>query len=558
MSLLIMLRVANLSKSYGDSAVLSGISFTLARGQKFGLIGNNGCGKSTLLKIIAQELMAESGTISIDHKTTVAYLAQNIGAEKNDLSVGAYLAEDACSALERMRSLEADMETARDGFDQLQADYAEAIEDFENAGGYSLESRIEQLLCGLAMANVSLESKLKNLSGGQRTRLALARVLLLDADILLLDEPTNSLDCGALSWLEQKLVESECGYLVVSHDRRFLDQTTTRTFEMSSGQIKEYGGNFSWYVGRKEAEEKRQWREYNEQQHRVRRLKTDIQATKNHALATENATRNDYLLGRAKKVAANAKARETRLQRMLCDENRMDPPRGRELMRFQFEGASLYDKLILQAEDLSIGYADGAILEEINLAVQGSARIALVGENGSGKSSLLRTIIGELGPLSGRLRIPPDVRCCYLAQTQTALPEQMTVLAYFIDQVPQTLNGTAMITDPGNLCNPAAARTFLHRFLFGGEQVFRMIEQLSLGERTKLAFAVFMASNPDLLVLDEPTNHLDIQSLQCLEQALMSFHGALIVVSHDRFFLDQIGLNTKWRIEDQRVISEAL
>jgi ATP-binding cassette, subfamily F, member 3 len=550
-----MLRVSNITKSYGDCAVLSGISFTLARGQKFGLIGNNGCGKSTLLKIVARELIAESGSISVDQKTTVAYLAQDLRQEQNDLTVGAYLAEDAYSALERMRCLEASMEQSSDGFDQLQADYADAIEDFENAGGYSLESRIEQMLDGLAMPDVSVDRQLKTLSGGQRTRLALARVLLLDADILLMDEPTNSLDGDALTWLEQKLMESHCGYLIVSHDRHFLDQTTTRTFELNEGQLKEYGGNFSWFVQRKDAETKRQWREYNEQQVRVRQLKSDIRATKNHALATENSTRNDYLLGRSKKVAANAKARETRLNRMLCDENRLDAPRGPEVMRFPLLGTRLYSKLLLQAQDLSIGFRDCTILRDINLIVQGNARIALAGENGSGKSSFLRTMIGELAPLSGSMRMLPDIRCCYLAQTQTAWPECKTVIQYFIDQVTSNLQkdpGNQLI-DQSDLRNPGVVRTFLHRFLFSGEQVFRRIEQLSLGEKTKLAFAVFMASKPDLLILDEPTNHLDIHSLRCLEEALKSFQGALIVVSHDRYFLNQIGLDTRWTIASGEV-----
>lgn len=537
-----MLRLSNITKSYGQSIILDKISFTLSPGQKIGVVGPNGCGKSTLLKIIARELEADAGAISLHPDFKIAYLPQFIDRESHLLTVGSYLVPEAFAAMAQVHSIELKMSLGPQS-SELQTQYAEAFEIFERAGGYALENRIEQVLYGLSMPDVNLDRLLSSLSGGQRTRLALARVLLLDADIILFDEPTNNLDLEAITWLESNLIGMRAACLIVSHDRRFLDATTTRIFELDhlSKTIREYGGNFSWYVNRKAAEEERQRREYKEQQERIGKLKADIRATKEQAISTEKSTQDDRLRRYAKKVAAKAKARETRLTRMISLEHKIDKPRKLERLRFSLAGHQLYNRVLIQTKHVSVCYDNQPVLTDINLFLLGSTRVALTGANGSGKSSLLRVILGEIKPESGEMELQDKVRICYLPQSETALPEDQTVLEFFLDQM--RCSGRNDLLDQGR------ARTFLHRFLFNGNQVFQRIDELSQGERIKLLFATFMAINPELLILDEPTNHLDLPSLACLESALQNFAGALIVVSHDRYFLEQVGLDTTWSIK---------
>jgi ATP-binding cassette subfamily F protein 3 len=544
-----MLRLSNITKSYGDSVILQNVSFTLAAGQRIGIVGPNGCGKSTLLRLIARELESDSGSVSLHRDMKIGYLRQFIDRQTDLLPIGSYLVPEAFHAMERLHALEAEMAAPSDA-EELKIEYVKAFEEFDSAGGWALENRIEQVLDGLAMPGLNLARPLNSVSGGQRTRLALARVLLLNADILLLDEPTNNLDTEAITWLEAGLTQTKAGCLIVSHDRRFLDATTVRTFEIDplSHQIKEYGGNFSWYATRKMEEDERQRREYKEQQERIGKLKADIRATKDQAMATESSTQDDRLRRYAKKVAAKAKARETRLNRMISMEHKIDKPKKLERIRLSLSGHHLYNRLLIEAKQVSINYDNHPVLGDINLFVRGSTRIALTGANGSGKSSLLRVILGEQAPQSGEMKKQDNIRLCYLPQSDTGLPECKNVLEYFMDEVRHATSRSDLL-DQGN------ARTFLHRFLFSGDQVFQKIGNLSQGERIKLMLAAFMAVNPEVLILDEPTNHLDIPSLRCLEAALKSFAGALIVVSHDRFFLSELALDTNWTIKDGSVHS---
>ena len=546
-----MLRISNISKYFADQIILKEISFTVARGQKIAVIGPNGGGKSTLLKIIAGLLEPDQGSISIQPGANLGYLSQNTDEENSDTTIGAFLAPDNYAAKVEMGKLELAMATSTNA-ESAHSHYGEQVERFERSGGYGLESRVVQILHGLSMHDLELDRRMNTLSGGQRTKLALARVLLLDADILLLDEPTNSLDTEALRWLEESIKSSRAGYLIVSHDRRFLDIATTRTFELdpATGTLNEYGGNFSWYCQRKNEEEERHRREYKERQDRIRKLKADVQGTKDHALATENATQNDYLRGRSKKVAANAKARETRLNRLISDQEQNENARAPEKMRLQLDGHRLYDRILLETSDLSVTYGSQQVLANVNLFIKGSARIAICGTNGSGKSTLIRALLGEISPSTGAVSIAPDLLLCYLAQTENGSGNSQTVYEFFTESLSHHSSiGNEII----QLRDQGKARTFLHRFQFTGDQVFQKIEDLSRGEQIKLRFATFMALNPQLLVLDEPTNHLDIPALGCLETSLRSFKGALIVVSHDRFFLEGLSIDSTWTIENGTV-----
>lgn len=539
-----MFEVLNVRKDYGDGAVLAAVSFKLAGGQKAGLVGRNGSGKSTLLKIAAGLLECDSGSIHRFGNMKVGYLPQAID-EEDACTVGDVLAPGFHQAIQQMRSCEAEMEARKGDADVLEA-YSAAVESFEEAGGYRTEARMETVLAGLGMSGIALERPLTTLSGGQKTRLALARVLLVDADILLLDEPTNNLDRQALAWLERELLEYKGCCLLVSHDRHLLDRVTSKTLELdaTTGKVTEYGGNYTWYQKRKSEDRARQSREYEEQQNRIRQLKQNIIDHKQKALATENKTVHDFYRGRSKKVAATAKARESRLEKLLADEGRIEKPRQQEAMRLCLAGNTMHGVRLIEVTDCRVERSSKTILEKLDLDILGGKRIAITGANGSGKTSLLELIVGNLRSETGAVRTRAGLTIGYLPQHQEILDPQSSVLQYFLSKLPHA----------NELLDEGAARTFLHRFLFSRDEVFKKVRQLSRGERTKLILATFMASSPDLLVLDEPTNHLDLLTLECLEQALVLFQGALLVVSHDRYFLDKIKPEMIWKLEERRVI----
>jgi len=533
-----MFDVLKLRKDFGERPVLDDVSFKIGGGQRVGLVGANGSGKSTLLKILAGRLEPDSGSIQTSGNLRVDYLAQTL-VDETALTVGDFLASDFYGAVRRMKSCEHELETNHSS--ELMQAYSQAVEDFEVNGGYETEARMQVILHGLRMSDVELERPLTALSGGQKTRLALARVLLVDADVLLLDEPTNNLDIEAIEWLEETLSKHPGACLIVSHDRRFLDRVTTRTFELDAltARITEYGGNYSWYQKRKAEDEARQWREYEIQQDRIKQLKQNIIDHRDKASATENTTTNDFYRGRSKKVAATAKARETRLERMLADENRIARPRTTETMRLALTGHTSYGGRLIEVQNCDIQRAGKSIVGNINLEIYGGKRIAVVGANGSGKSTLLELLVGNLAPVRGTIHQRPGLSIGYMPQHQEILDESDTVFDYF--QRKTSFNDEAI------------ARTFLHRFLFTRDEVFKTIKQLSFGERTKLILAIFMAEAPDMLVLDEPTNHLDLPTLECLEKALVAYRGTLIVVSHDRYFLDQIKPEIIWSMHDAKL-----
>jgi len=541
-----MLRVSNLRKGYGDRAVIDGASFAIGPGDKVGLVGPNGSGKTTLLKILAGQLEPEAGSVNYAGNPSVAYLPQHPPVTAQE-TVGEFLAPEFYRCCLRMKAIEQTMQD-RHWDTSLIAEYSSAVDRFEAAGGYVLESRLEAVLAGLSMHDIDLGRRALSLSGGQMTRAALARVLLKDADVLLLDEPTNNLDRAALDWLEESLLRSNAMYLIVSHDRRFLDRVTKRTLELDpiTARITDYSGNYSWYRLRKSQELAQQMRAYKEQQDRIKRWTDDIRAVKNQAQATENSTVNDYLRGRSKKVAAKAKAREKRLNRLLESE-KVEKPRHVERMRFTVEGRYQYTSMLIGLENVSCEIAGMQLFSGLNLDVRGSTRIVLAGDNGTGKSTLLKIIVGERAPTSGSIFKKADLRLCYFPQQQEALPEDDTVLDFFSRSVPDR-----------RWPSESDLRTFLHRFQFTRDDVFKKIGQLSRGERTKLLFATFMVTNPDLLIMDEPTNHLDVPAIECLEEALSSFHGAFIIVSHDRHFVDAISPHVYWHLSDHSLSVELL
>jgi ATP-binding cassette subfamily F protein 3 len=529
-----VLRVVAVSKSYGIKIVLDNVSLILNRGERAGLVGTNGSGKSTLLRIIAGELAPDAGSVWLTPGESVAYLPQ-YPLEDLALSVRDSLLRGMGRLGEvrrRLTALEHELgETQGEGQRALLNEYAEVQDELERLGGYELDARMEAVLHGLALDLADLDHPVSALSGGNKTKLSLARLLLSQADVLLLDEPTNYLDLRSLLWLERFVIEGNRTYLIVSHDRRFLDRTVESILELDAHDhtLRVWPGDYSAYTEARMREEQKRLAMYRDQQAEIERLEEDIRRTRQQATSTEKATRNDYLRGRAKKVAAKAKARERRLERMRDSADLTEKPRrewGLHLVDLGREGID-DDRIVLRVEHLSAGYGEREVLRDLSLLVRGRDRIALVGGNGSGKSTLLRSITGEL-PAAGTVALGVSIRAGVMTQEADELPPAQTVLETFRAH-------TAMIE--------SEARAYLHKFLFAGDEVLQPIGTLSYGQRAKLALAILILSDANFLLLDEPTSHLDLPALEAIENALAAYRGPLLIVSHDRYFLERIGIN---------------
>lgn len=554
-----MFCVKTVRKDFGDRIVLRDLSFVLSRTSRVGLIGANGSGKSTLLRILAGELEPDSGQIETRGAMRVAYVPQRMDVAE-DTAIGAFLDGALWCAYESMQRIEQMMSAALEVEDLEKSDpagnlmrrYIGELEAFDTAGGYEAIAILESKLKQIGLNPDKICESTQSISGGQQTKLLLTKALCANPDLLLLDEPTNNLDIDTLLWLENVLADTDAGIIAASHDRRFLDKLASRIFELDSatGTLTEYGGNYSEYCRTKQANAQRQWREYNEQQKRIHKLQSDIRATKEQALATELTTVDDFLRGRSKKVAAKAKAREHRLTRMLSQEHRREKPVAQERIRINFTTTNMHNRLVFHAQDLTVQRGEQAVLTDVNLYVKGNARIAIQGTNGSGKSTLLEAFTGRILPSSGSLTCNEFPRIAYMPQMPQRLDSSVSVLQHFLDTIEESLS---VLPENQRLLDEGAARTFLNRFLFTREHVFTAVSALSKGEQSKLQFACFMALQPDVLLLDEPTNHLDLPSIERLEEALQSFTGALLVVSHDREFIENIHVDTILLVKDSHL-----
>jgi ATP-binding cassette subfamily F protein 3 len=539
-----VLRVSDISKSFGVKTALDRVSFVLNRGERAGLVGANGSGKSTLLRVIAGELVPDAGSVWITPGESVAYLPQ-YPLEDLELSVRDSLLRGMGRLGEARRRLtDLERRLSKEQGEKQQAlltEYAEVGDEFERLGGYALDSRMEAVLDGLALDVDHLDRPVSALSGGNKTKLSLARLLLTQADILLLDEPTNFLDLRSLLWLERFVTEGNRAYLIVSHDRRFLDRTGDSILELDAREhtLRVWPGTYSAYAEARLREQQKLLAAYRDQQAEIERIEQDIRRTREQAMSTERGTQNDYIRGRAKKVAAKAKARERRLERMRDSADLIErPQRDWNLHLVDLGRESIADdRVVLRVEHLSAGYGTGEVLHDLDLLVRGRDRIALVGSNGSGKSTLLRCITGEL-PDQGTVVLGASIRPGVMSQEAGELSPERTVLETFRAR-------TAMFEDE--------ARAYLHRFLFTGDEALQPIATLSYGQRAKLALAILIISDANFLVLDEPTSHLDLPALEAVENTLAGFRGPMLIVSHDRYFLERIGINRVEVLEGGRL-----
>ncbi len=529
-----MLQVQSFSKRFGVDTVLENISFVLNDGEHVGLIGGNGAGKSTLLGCITGQIAPDAGTIiRSPGNLSVGYLPQGwtddartvgevLGAAQHDVAAAEHALQHAADALATL----GDMDAAMQAYDQ-------ALARWEALGGYEREHRAQAVLDHLALGAIDSAMPVALLSGGQKTRLGLATLLLQEPDLLLLDEPTNHLDVDALRWLEDFVRAYRGAVLVVSLDRTFLDRTVERILYLDSvtHTITNYVGNYSAFAAARAYERDLHVEAYKKQQDYIERVQTDIVRLKGQAQRVEGAstpTDHDakFFLGSkggSKKVAKKAKARERKLERYLESDERVEKPKQQWGIKLDFGPPPPGGRAVLRVDDLAFAYSDQPLLfQHATFDVQSAERVAIVGPNGAGKSTLLKLIAGQLQPMVGSVRVGTNVRLGVLAQEHETLDPKQSVLDAVLHARPMTQ------TD---------ARNFLHFFLFGGDSVHRTVGQCSLGERSRLQLALLVLQGCNLLLLDEPLNHLDIDGREHFEQALQAFEGTVLAVAHDRAFL---------------------
>ncbi|EAD2120570.1 ABC transporter ATP-binding protein [Listeria monocytogenes] len=510
---MILLQVQQISKFFGAEVILDNIKLEVKTGDRIALVGRNGAGKSTLLKIIAGKMSYDGGTISKPKSVEIGYLAQNTGLESSKT-----IWDEMLSVFDSLRKMEADLRKMElrlgepelyndpEKYQALMTDYDTLQHTFKESGGYTYEAEIRSVLNGLRFYPEDYEVEIASLSGGQKTRLALAKLLLAKQDILVLDEPTNHLDIETLAWLETYLQNYHGSLLIVSHDRYFLDKVVNQVYEISRTKIDYYKGNYSSFVNQKQAKLEQMWKEFDKQQKQIAKLEDFVARNIVRASTTKRA-----------------QSRRKQLEKM----DVLGRPQGDEkAAHFGFQFEKQTGKDVLMVDQLSIGYAkDKRIASNLTFEMKRQDSLALVGPNGIGKSTLLKTLIRDIPALSGEFHFGAGVKIGYYDQEQAKLTSNKTVLMELWDDYPEL--------------NEVNVRTTLGNFLFS-DDVLKNVQSLSGGEKARLALAKLTLLEANVLILDEPTNHLDIESKEVLEAALIDFEGTILFVSHDRYFINRI------------------
>lgn len=518
---MIVLSSSDISKSYGTDVVLDKISFSINQGDRVGIVGANGAGKTTLLNVLSEQIQPDEGNFFTAKDATIGYLKQ-----KDNFKEGTTVLDTAKAVFSRFDVMEEEIESLNrqiaqlgkegkedsDEMNRAMSRLASLQESYENQGGFSYKSELYGILNSMAFDESYYDKPVDNLSGGERTRLALACLLLEKPDILLLDEPTNHLDIGTLKWLEQYLKGYKGTIVLISHDRYFLDQTVDRIFEVENHKLTVYEGNYTYYAGRKKELRESQLRAYNKQQTEIRRQEDMIRRFK------ERGT---------EKLAKRAASREKMLEKM----ERIDKPESLpDRMKLTFHQNFQSGNDVLYGENLSKKFGIGAdsqeIFHNVNFDIKRGERICIVGHNGCGKTTLLRMMTEEIKPTSGYLKIGYNVEFGYYDQGQQLINDNETVME-------EVHNSYRLYKD-------SEIRGILGKFMFRDDKVNMKVGDLSGGEKARLALLKLMMSGANVLVLDEPTNHLDIESKEIIEDALQSYPGTVITVSHDRYFLNRI------------------
>ncbi len=512
---MVLVSIQNVSKTFGGvNKVLDDVSLTLQEGQRMGLVGVNGSGKSTLLKIIAGELAPDEGSVSVARGNRVGLLTQQA-----DITQDGTVLEELGRVFEPLQKMEARLreiehEMAECGarsekLSALTAEYARLTERYESLGGYEWPSRIQGVLAGLGFARGREDQKASMLSGGEKTRLCLARILLMEPELLMLDEPTNHLDLEATAWLEETLKKYRGTVIIISHDRYFLNQVCDSIAEMRTARLTQYSGNYEVFAAKREENLIRQMKEYKMQQAEIARHEAIIARYKS--------------FNREKSIIA-ARSWEKKLARI--EENAVDRPVDEHKVRFSFDTRRRSGDDVLIVKDLQQGFPGKPLFAHFSIHLRLGDRAALIGPNGIGKTTLLRTITQQMKPQAGTIIFGTGVDVGYYDQQQAGLHPEKTVMGEVWDDFPRM--------------QPGDVRSVLALFLLTGEDVFQPIGTLSGGEKGRVALAKLMLKKDNLLLLDEPTNHLDMDSREVLEHALDEFPGTILAVSHDRYFINRV------------------
>ena len=501
----------DISKAYGTDIIFEDVCFGVEKGDRVGIVGANGTGKSTLLGIIAGDIEATSGNLYIRNDYNVGYLRQQnhfegSGTVRSQAEKSFTHLFEMEKKLERLQLAITDHES--ESFERDLEEYTRLIEEYERRGGYTYKSELGAMLTHMGFDEEAQNKEISKLSGGERTRLALSCLLLSKPDVLMLDEPTNHLDLHMLEWLESYLESYKGTIMVVSHDRYFLDRVANKIFDLGSGTLEAYTGNYSEFLVKREERFEVMRREYEKQQAEIARQEEMIRRFKQHG--TEH-------------LAKRAASREKRLAMIELKEK---PRLKQNRMKLSFEADFKSGGEVLEAEDLSKSFGSRKLFDHAGLLIRKGERVCIIGDNGIGKTTLLKILMGLEKPDDGYLRTGYNVNFGYYDQGQLLLDENETVLG-------EMKNAYHLYTD-------TEMRSLLGRFLFTGDDVFKQVKDLSGGEKAKLSLLKLMLSGSNTLVLDEPTNHLDIESKEIVEEALMEFEGTLLIVSHDRYLLNTI------------------
>jgi ATP-binding cassette subfamily F protein 3 len=512
---MIVLSCKNISKSYGIDEILKDVTISINDGDKIGIIGANGEGKSTLFKIISKQINHDNGEIFVDKNKTVGYLAQHLDLKTENTIYAEMLTvfSDLTGLEEKIVSLEYKMnepytEDKADYHNKLIKDYTTSQELYSNRGGYTYKGEINRVLKGLGFLEEDFEKQIVKLSGGQKTRVALCKLLLLSPDILLLDEPTNHLDLEAIEWLEEYLKSYKGTVLVISHDRFFLDSVTNRTFQVINGHVNTYNAPYTKYLELREKDYESQLKAYTLQQSEIKRQEAIIEKFRS--------------FNREKSIRA-AESREKVLEKI---EKIDTPDKEKAASKINFEASVKSGFDVLHLENLSKSFEQKHLFSNVSLDLKRGEKIALIGENGRGKTTLFNIIMNKIKPDKGVKSLGVNVNVGYYDQEQSNLSTNKSIIDEVWDDFPELTT--------------SKLRGVLGSFLFTGDDVFKTIDKLSGGEKCRINLLKLMLSKSNLLLLDEPTNHLDIMSREALEDAILSYDGTLIVISHDRYFLNKV------------------